>query len=584
MALLNKHYPQRDIDVLLAKYVTGRADSGSHAIIEAWVAANEQNSNEAKRAELIWNKSSDLGFTGTLDVEGAWEDFKERIDFKAGAVIMQNRFPWRRLAAVAFLMIGLGLAFLIFRLGKKNTSTMVEIFSGNDPKKDTLPDRSVVFLEPNSSLSYFSPFAANHRDVRMSGNAFFTVQPDHARPFSVVAGDLKVTVLGTSFRINQKAVPTEISVSTGIVEVSGSKQNAILHAGDKLLVPIKDSPWVVKSTDTSSSSVQAEKKPLTQSIAKRESRIQGASPPHALLVGDRAPILPMDTWIKGGPINIYQEGKVYLIDFWAIWCGPCIAEMGHLSELQQKYKNQGLEVIGATSEDSWGNTHDKVMEFIRDKGQKFDYNFVWMPDSYRADHRYRSVIYNPWLELAYDSSSWALPQVFILDRDGKMAFIGDGYSLNENFLARVLNGSYDTAAERKKYLEKIDMENQVAVFVDLLNRKEVDRAMHVGQVIVQNHETTSHGFMTMADAIFNSHNDLRTPELLKLGMDAAIKGVESTASRSPGHLALLARGYALTGKPEKAVAILKPAIEMAEGSFKEALEKDLRTYQGMIKK
>jgi thiol-disulfide isomerase/thioredoxin len=42
------------------------------------------------------------------------------------------------------------------------------------------------------------------------------------------------------------------------------------------------------------------------------------------------------------------KGKVVLIDFWATWCGPCIAEMPHVVEVYEKYRGEGLEVIGIT--------------------------------------------------------------------------------------------------------------------------------------------------------------------------------------------------------------------------------------------
>jgi thiol-disulfide isomerase/thioredoxin len=44
------------------------------------------------------------------------------------------------------------------------------------------------------------------------------------------------------------------------------------------------------------------------------------------------------------------RGKVVLIDFWATWCAPCVAELPHLLELYKKYHDQGLEVVGITLE------------------------------------------------------------------------------------------------------------------------------------------------------------------------------------------------------------------------------------------
>ena len=52
-----------------------------------------------------------------------------------------------------------------------------------------------------------------------------------------------------------------------------------------------------------------------------------------LSVGDPAPGLDIDMWVKGEEVSI-ESGKVYVIDFWATWCVPCRRSIPHLSELQ----------------------------------------------------------------------------------------------------------------------------------------------------------------------------------------------------------------------------------------------------------
>jgi thiol-disulfide isomerase/thioredoxin len=49
--------------------------------------------------------------------------------------------------------------------------------------------------------------------------------------------------------------------------------------------------------------------------------------------------------------SIKQEelgGKVYVVDFWATWCGPCIVEIPSFNRLQEKYADKGLKVVGVT--------------------------------------------------------------------------------------------------------------------------------------------------------------------------------------------------------------------------------------------
>src|ERR1044072_4771232 len=46
-----------------------------------------------------------------------------------------------------------------------------------------------------------------------------------------------------------------------------------------------------------------------------------------------------------------KKGKIVLVNLWATWCGPCIGEMPHIVEMQEKYKDKGFEVIGLDSDE-----------------------------------------------------------------------------------------------------------------------------------------------------------------------------------------------------------------------------------------
>ena len=84
------------------------------------------------------------------------------------------------------------------------------------------------------------------------------------------------------------------------------------------------------------------------SLATLGSRIAG-SKKRAELVGK--PHFPIEgaTWLNGTLIMPEDlRGKVVLLDFWAVWCGPCIATFPHLREWHEKYADKGLVIIGVT--------------------------------------------------------------------------------------------------------------------------------------------------------------------------------------------------------------------------------------------
>ena len=64
-------------------------------------------------------------------------------------------------------------------------------------------------------------------------------------------------------------------------------------------------------------------------------------------IADPAPSLYVQEWLKGTPIQQFEKGRIYVIEFWATWCKPCIAAMPHLSVLASKYKNK-ITIIGVS--------------------------------------------------------------------------------------------------------------------------------------------------------------------------------------------------------------------------------------------
>jgi hypothetical protein len=109
------------------------------------------------------------------------------------------------------------------------TEIVTVVNSGKASRKVTLQDGSTVTLEPGSELRYNKKFI-NHREVYLSGDAFFDVKKDPSYPFYVYANEITTKVLGTSFRVkaNQGEKEIVVAVKTGKVSVFAKSTDDVL--------------------------------------------------------------------------------------------------------------------------------------------------------------------------------------------------------------------------------------------------------------------------------------------------------------------------------------------------------------------
>src|ERR1039457_3143595 len=86
-----------------------------------------------------------------------------------------------------------------------------------------------------------------------------------------------------------------------------------------------------------------------------------------LKIGDAAPPLQTAKFVQGDPVTAFDDKHVYIVEFWATWCGLCKASIPHLNETWQKFKDKDLIVIG---QDCWERDESGVPAFVKKMDDK----------------------------------------------------------------------------------------------------------------------------------------------------------------------------------------------------------------------
>lgn len=149
-----------------------------------------------------------------------------------------------------------------------------------------------------------------------------------------------------------------------------------------------------------------------------------------LHIGSLPPPIEVKSWLRGPPLMSFQLRKVYIVEF---LCLPSMAATSHLMQLQEKYEDSGLEIVGVAA-----------LERARTAKEAYTRLDAWLTSNfqnlnYRIAFDCTGEMNKAWIE----RGRRGIPTSFVVDRDGYIVFIGHPTQLDA-VLPKVLDGTWCT--------------------------------------------------------------------------------------------------------------------------------------------
>jgi thiol-disulfide isomerase/thioredoxin len=329
--------------------------------------------------------------------------------------------------------------------------------------------------------------------------------------------------------------------------------------------------------------------------------------PVTLRIGDPAPPLQTGKWLQGDPVAAFDSNHVYVILFWASWYGPCQAALARLSDLARKYQDQGLIAFGQDVLESDDRT---VPAFVKQLGDQVTCRIALDDKSLEND----GAMAIRWMQAAGQSG---VPTAFVVDRRGRIAWMGHPGTLEPFVIEKILAGQFDVAALAGESAgRRLPKEQQQALYQKLgqamkagnwdaadATVTEIEQALppsaryQVGPVRLnillgrRDYLSAAQLAGVLSDAAPNDvylQNELAWNLATANGVDlaclvvahkAAERANAAAGGKIPGVLDTLARTQFMIGQTNEAVATEQQAVAAESDEGKAVLRKCLAAYR-----
>ncbi len=273
-----------------------------------------------------------------------------------------------------------------------------------------------------------------------------------------------------------------------------------------------------------------------------------------LWIGSSAPELSIAKFVKGDSVDGFESGQVYVVEFWATWCSPCIKAFPHLSDMQESY-GEDVRFIGVNvwERQKGQERMDLVEEFVAKQGERMRYTVAVEDGSSMSDN---------WMKPAGQNG---IPAAFIVDGDAKIAWVGHPGEIDKP-LEAIVAGEFDSETAATEAWKQQVLSAAFQSFArSLQSGEDLDKARKIGNILVDDHLVDEpRGLNAVAWMLLNSEAEGVGMHDYQMALKAAAVACDKTEWKDWGVLDTYALAMHKTGDTVSAIKWQQKAIELAK--------------------
>ncbi len=203
---------------LITRYFAGETEVNEIAVLINWVQAAPENKNTFEEYRKTWQNVEKSKIESQINIDNEWDELSSKIGLgenaKAKIIQMYEKEKshfYKRFAGIAAVIILL-IASAYFLNLYFTKDKLQQIVAQTEILENKLPDGTLVTLNSGSSIEFTKNFKGKTREIKLKGEAYFDVSHDKTKAFIILANNVRIEVLGTSFYVNTNSGENKMEV------------------------------------------------------------------------------------------------------------------------------------------------------------------------------------------------------------------------------------------------------------------------------------------------------------------------------------------------------------------------------------